>query len=185
MHVDAAVVARLEVRYGVPREGRFEFAFADPEWRLLRASQRGWRTHDVTLFIRKGDRWVGIRKPSYPPGLFRAPSGGVEPGESFEAGAAREALEETGLEIRLERYVFRALARFTHAPDAPVEWSSHVFAAEWVSGDLEPRDADEIAEAAWLTREEIAASVPLLRAAPSGGLRYRAALTDAVLALIP
>lgn len=183
MHLQSDVIAGLERRFGRPLEGRFEFEFGDAEWRLLRASQRGWRAHDVTLFIEKDGRFAVIRKPSYAPGLFRAPSGGVEPGESVEAGAAREALEETGLEIRLAKYVFRSFVRFTHAGER-VDWTSHVFAADWLSGEIAPRDTVEIAEAFWASRAEVEASVPLLRAARSGGLRYRAALTEAVLPLL-
>jgi 8-oxo-dGTP pyrophosphatase MutT (NUDIX family) len=125
----------------------------------------------VTLFIRKGGQYAAIRKPSYPKGLFRAPSSGVEPGESVEAGALREALEETGLEIRLSRYVFRSRVRFTHRREESVDWTSHVFTADWIKGEIAPIDTVEIAEAIWVTRTELEASVPLLRAAPSGGLR--------------
>lgn len=183
MILTRTVIAELEARFGRPVEGRFEFAFGESEWRLLRASQRGWRAHDVTLFIAKDGRYAAVRKHSYLPGLFRAPSGGVERGESVEAGALREALEETGLAIRLDRYVFRSLARFTYEGES-VDWTSHVFAADWRSGEIAPIDTDEIAEALWVTREELAASVPRLLAAASGGLRYRAALTEAVLPLL-
>ncbi len=183
MILTAEVIRDLERRFGRPVEGAFAFEFHAAEFDVLKWSQRGWRAHDITLFIRKGDAFAAIRKPGYPPGIFRAPSGGVEPGETVDDGALREAREETGLEIRLGRYVFRARARFTRGPES-VDWVSHVFAADWVSGEIAPVDTGEIVEAFWVSRDEMAASLLRLRAAGTGGLAYRAALAEAVLPLL-
>ena len=37
-------------------------------------------------------RFVIVRKPQFPPGAWRIPSGGIDRGESFETGVLREAL---------------------------------------------------------------------------------------------
>src|SRR5437764_15416080 len=111
MYITAEIIRELEERYGVPDEVTWQFEMLPRE--MVRRSQKHNRAHDVTLFIIEGEQIVVIKKPFYPPGVYRAPSGGVTPGEAFEAGALREAYEETGLEVALERYIVRARVKFT------------------------------------------------------------------------
>src|SRR5579872_798061 len=114
MYLTSDLIQALEKRYGAPELATAGTGFSRPEFELLERCLRKRRAHDVTLFIRAADgRFALIRKPSYPSELFRPPSGGVEPGESFEDGARREAWEETGLDIRLDRYLLRVAARFS------------------------------------------------------------------------
>lgn len=74
------------------------------------------------------------------------PGGRVERGETPHAGAVRETLEETGLEVRIERLV---LVDARGSRDV-----SFVFAGRMVGGRLEPQ-LGEIAEAGWVARSEI------------------------------
>lgn len=194
MFLPAAEVATCEARYGTPRTVAIEAPMTPGEMDRLVASQRHGRAHDITLFIlephESGRRVVVIRKPQFPPGCWRPPSGGVHPGESMEAGALREAREETGLAVALTRYLVRVEARFVEAsgrPGAPraVAWTSHVFGAGPLGGILAPIDTGEIAEARWATLEELAGPIrAALLASGSGGLRYRARLHDAALAAL-
>jgi ADP-ribose pyrophosphatase YjhB (NUDIX family) len=181
MYVDAAMVARLEARYGAPRELQMELTMAEREFALCRrASQKG-RAHDVTLFILRGPEIAVIRKWSYPPDLFRPPSGGVEPGEAFEAGAAREAYEETGLTVALERYLVRMQARFRWENEA-LDWTTHVFSARLLAGEVQAVDTHEIAEARWATVTELDTDMRArMLARASAGFQYRVALQDAAL----
>jgi len=192
MYLDPRELAALEARYGTPAELGLAEEFGPEAFRLLRWSMRDGRAHDVTLFIRyappgepeAGERFVVIRKPSYPPGAYRAPSGGVRPGEAFEAGALREAWEETGLEVALERYLLRVHATFTRLGER-VDWTSHVFSARAVGGALDPRDTREIAGVRLATVEELRGEIrAALMASGLGGLRYRALLSDATLDLL-
>jgi 8-oxo-dGTP pyrophosphatase MutT (NUDIX family) len=136
----------------------------------------------VTLFIIDGPRIVVIKKPMYPPGAYRAPSGGIAPGEPFEEGALREAHEETGLLVALEEYIVRAHVKF-RLGESVIDWTSHVLSARIVGGKLEPIDTHEIVEARFATIDELGGDIrAALLESGSTGLRYRAELNDAVVA---
>jgi NADH pyrophosphatase NudC (nudix superfamily) len=136
------------------------------------------------LFIIDRDRVCVIKKPMYPAGAYRPPSGGVAPGEDFEAGTLREAWEETGLTVRLDAYLLRSLVRFTRG-GAAIDWTSHVFSAVPIVGELNPQDTEEIVEARFVTRDELLGSIrQALLDSGSTGLRYRAMLADAVMEIL-
>jgi ADP-ribose pyrophosphatase YjhB (NUDIX family) len=185
MYLTPETILTLEQRYGAPEVASAAAVFTPREFGLLQYCRRTDRAHDVTLFIRDAaGRFALIRKPSYPPDVFRPPSGGIEPGETFEAGAAREAREETGLEIRLERYLLRVLAEFT-CSGAPAPWTTHVFSASMTGGALMPIDRKEIAEARWASLAELVEQYrPAMLRVGSAGMRYRVDLQDAGLRLL-
>lgn len=168
-------------RYGRPREAKFTFEMRPDEFTAVTGSmKKGW-AHDITLFIFRGRNLVVIHKNTHPPLVYRAPSGGLHPGESLEEGARREAKEETGLDIELERYLLRAQVTFTCKGQA-VEWWSHVFSAPTLAGELVALDKKEIGDVRLASLEEVKTGLQdLMRQAGSGGLAYRAALTEAVL----
>ena len=107
-----AVLAPLRERYGEPALLEWESEIDEREHSLVTYNPR--RMHDVTLFILNGERLALIRKPHFEPGIWRPPGGGVKEGEEFVAGVRREALEETGLRVKLERYLVAATARFVY-----------------------------------------------------------------------
>lgn len=98
-------------------------------------------------------RVLVVRTTYLGPG-WMLPGGRIERGETLHAGAARETREETGLQVTVERLV---LVDARRARD-----TSFVFAGRVEGGELEPQ-LGEIAEAGWVTREEIAASSERLR----------------------
>jgi 8-oxo-dGTP pyrophosphatase MutT (NUDIX family) len=170
----------IEEKYSTPRELTMSFAMNPAEFDMLKESMRDGRNSDVTLFIFKDNQVIVIAKPWYPEGMYRAPSGGIKPGEDMELCAKREAYEETGAQIRLVRYVLRIQVTFT-CGQASQEWTSHVFVAQYVSGRLHPVDTREIREVSLLSLEDLAAMKDRLLQQDSGGLHYRAALTEATL----
>ena len=182
MHLTEEILAPIRERYGDPAilewagdvsEVEYGIATYDPE-----------RVHDVTLFILSGERLALIRKPMFPPDIWRPPGGGVKPSEDFVEAVRREAFEETGLNVELERYLVEARARFVYRPPK-LDWRTHVFLATTEDEEIEPRDTEEIAEARWGTLEELAG--PLRERLLGTGRafwRYRVALHDAALAAI-
>jgi 8-oxo-dGTP diphosphatase len=181
VHIDDAVLEPLRARYGEPSVLRWEGEITDREWGV--ATYNPTRTHDVTLFILDpAQRIALIRKPHFAEGVWRPPGGGIKPGEDFVAGAEREALEETGLRVELERYLVAAEAVFRNA-GRELEWSTHVFLARTEDEELAPDDPAEIAAARWGTLGELRG--PLRQRLLGTGLafwRYRVALHDGALA---
>jgi ADP-ribose pyrophosphatase YjhB (NUDIX family) len=181
VHVDDAVLADVRARYGEPVVLEWMGEVSDVEWSI--ATYNPSRTHDVTLFILDpSERLALIRKPHFTEGVWRPPGGGVKPGEDFAAGAVREALEETGLRISLERYLAASDAVFTN-DGRELRWHTHVLLARTDDEELVPGDPDEIADARWGTLEELGGSLrETLLATGRAFWRYRVALHDAALA---
>ena len=98
------------------------------------------------------------------------PGGRVERGETPHAAAARETLEETGLEVRVDRLLLVDARK-----DGDV---SFVFAGRVTGGEMDPQ-LGEISEVGWLKRAEIAETSPKLHRllelidAGEGGVVYR------------
>lgn len=183
MYITQEVLDKIERRFGVPEILHTRYTMNRAEFDLLKWSMRNGRRHDVTLFIsdEEKDKIVVIRKPSYPKGVYRPPSGGIEPGEDFEVGARREAYEETGLEIELRKYTLKIHVDFAHENEI-VAWTSHVLTACATGGRLEPIDKKEIAGVRWATINELRTDLLVrLQQSPAAGLQYRAELQDATL----
>ena len=180
MYISTEAIREIERKYGTPSEVHLSYEMTRREFDMVRRSQKHGRAHDVTLFILKEDLLVVIKKPMYPPGAHRAPSGGINPGEDFEEGSVREAYEETGLVVKLDEYILRARVRFTHESDV-IDWTSHVFTANPTGGALEPIDVHEIVEARFASVDELSGPIKhALLASGSTGLRYRAELGEIV-----
>ena len=182
MYVTEAMLEEAARRWGEPRRLALAFDISARERELIRGSRRDERSHDVTFFVARDERYAVIAKPSFPDDVWRAPSGGLHRGEAIEDGARREALEELGLDIDLERYLLRIDARFT-LDDLVEPWHTHVFLARAREGELAPRDHREIRAARWATRAELLGPIRAALLATGYGLfRYRVALTDAAFA---
>ena len=179
-------IVLMEDRYGQPRTFRRDWEIEPGAFQMVRNSQKHGRAHDVTMFIfNDDDKLVLIRKHMNPPGAFRAPSGGVNPGESMQDGALREALEETGLIIKLQRYIARFLMTFTTENGKRLEWRSDVFIARALSGEMVTQDTREIAEVQAFSVEELQGPIrELMLGTGARLLEYRVFLTDKVIELI-
>ncbi len=170
-------IERLIQRYGRPKVLRFEADFLDFECELVKRSASKGRHHDITCFIRHGNRFVVIQKHDYADTpIFRAPSGGANPGESVEEAAIREMREETGMDIELRRFVLD-VHLLVRCSDATIPWRSLVFLAQAIGGDLHITDKQEIYAVTLMTRDELLGEVEraMLRSG-WGGFKYRAFL---------
>jgi 8-oxo-dGTP pyrophosphatase MutT (NUDIX family)/N-acetylglutamate synthase-like GNAT family acetyltransferase len=174
-------LASIRARYGTPYHQWMTQEFDELGWKLVQKSLLQKRFHDVTLLIEGPDkRFALMSKHSYPPGVFRSPSGGVEPGEDLATGALREALEETGLPIDLRRFIHHITLDIVFEKDV-ARWDSYIFYATTKEIDLKPQDLKEVREAQWATRSQMELMVNRLRDTGNGGLIYRGNLTEASL----
>ncbi|GAA1518470.1 NAD(+) diphosphatase [Sphaerisporangium rubeum] len=106
----------------------------------------------VIMLVHDGaGRCLLARGPRWPEGRLSVLAGFVEPGESLEQAVAREVLEEVGVTVATPRYLGSQPWPFPRSLMLG-------FFAEAVSTEL-VLDHDEIAEARWLTREELGAAV--------------------------
>jgi len=87
-------------------------------------------------------------------GLWAIPGGGLRIGETLQAGAEREILEETGIVIRAGAPVFTC---DSFERDAEGRFRFHYvivdMAADYVSGEV--KAADDALEARWLSPAEV------------------------------
>lgn len=180
MHLTEAVLAPMRERYGKPQPLRWEGDVSAEEFTLAGGSPE--RRHDVTFFVfDPSGRLALIQKPSYPEGVWRPPGGGVRPGERFETGVEREAKEELGIQIELERFLVSTEAVFRCA-DRVIEWRTHVFSAHTDEEQLRPIDTHEISAARWGTTRELAGPIRERLLETGRALwRYRVALHDGAL----
>jgi len=174
-------------RYGQPAFMKYRFPVEEKEYQRILGSQKNGRMHDVTVYTVKEGRIVVIAKHFYPPGMYRAPSGGLMQGETFEEGLKREVWEETGCEIALNRFLLKTKVAFFCESDVGenvIDWNSYVFQADYLKGDFNFTDKREIREVRLTRLEEFENFSRIMRQSDIGGLHYRAALHDTIKGLL-
>jgi NAD+ diphosphatase len=102
----------------------------------------------VIVLVTDGERALLGRQAAWPPGRYSTIAGFVEPGESLEDAVVREVREETGV----------AVERVEYHSSQPWPFPSSLmlgFTAYAASVDIRFED-DELEDAQWWTREQIA-----------------------------
>lgn len=185
-YVTKGDIAAVELKYGEPVHLDTTIEMTPLELKRVRDSQHNGRAHDITVFIFKGNKLLFNAKHFYPEGLYRAPSGAAKPGEGIEAGAIREAYEETGVKIELERFLALIKVRFVNhlAANDYIDWTSYVFKARYISGEIEPIDKREIREARLVGFDEVPKFNEIMLKVNVGGFRYRVFLAKHVMKLL-
>jgi NAD+ diphosphatase len=95
----------------------------------------------VMALVRRERSILLGRSPHFPPGMWSALAGFVEPGETLEQCLAREVMEEVGLCVTRIRYFASQPWPFPHS-------LMIAFACEWAGGEIRPQ-AGEIEAAQW------------------------------------
>jgi 8-oxo-dGTP pyrophosphatase MutT (NUDIX family) len=185
MHIGRHIVQELVMQFGDPVVERWEVPLRSDELDEVRQHRERGRAHDVSMLIVSDGALAVIRKPGYPDGAFRIPSGGIHPEESFLDGAAREAHEETGLVVTFTDYLLQVHVEFTSENgEERLPWVTHVLQARpsadgSLGATISPKDGAEIEAAKWVNWEELLSSVnQALRGSGLGGLHYRARLHE-------
>ncbi|MBT8409054.1 MAG: NAD(+) diphosphatase [Alphaproteobacteria bacterium] len=102
----------------------------------------------IIVLVRRGDRVLLGRQPSWPEGVYSAIAGFVEHGESLEGAVAREVEEETNVRVTDVQY---------HSSQ-PWPFPSSImlgFTARGLTEDIVLND-EELEDARWFSRDEIA-----------------------------
>jgi len=94
----------------------------------------------MALVRREGEILLG-RSPHFPPGMYSALAGFVEPGETLEQCVAREVEEEVGVRVSQIRY-------FASQPWPFPNSLMIAFVCDWMAGEIRPQ-IGEIEAANW------------------------------------
>ncbi len=130
------------VAYGKPAERSFSYQVNEATY-CSWESTLGKRVAEVVLLLRRRNgRFLVHTKAFYPKGVYRLLSGGIKPGEDLLAAAQREALEETGLDIRIERFLGILHHRFAWRRRR-LPFTSYLFLVAEEGGVLRPNDQHE------------------------------------------
>lgn len=124
----------------------------------------------VTAVVVRGDELLLGRRSDT--GRLTPVTGIVDPGEEPADAAVREAEEEAGVRIRVERLAWvHQIPRVTYANGDESDYLDLTFACTWIDGEPEPVDG-EMTQVGWHPVSEID---EILDAEMAG--RVRAALT--------
>ena len=102
----------------------------------------------VIMLATYDDKLLLGRQPQYPPGRYSALAGFVESGETIEAAIARELFEEAGIRVTNVRYIA--------SQPWPFPSSLMIGASAEALGDALTIDTNELDDARWFTRAQVA-----------------------------
>jgi NAD+ diphosphatase len=117
----------------------------------------------IIVLVHDGERCLLGRQSSWPEGRFSTLAGFVEPGESLEDAVRREVHEESDVKVGQCRYL----------GSQPWPFPSAImlgFHGEALSSDIHLND-QELAEANWFSRQELAEGAAILP--PDASIAYR------------
>ena len=129
----------------------------------------------VTAVVRREDEVLLVRRADN--GAWTPVTGILEPGEEAAAGAASEVMEETAVQVRVERLASTGvMRRVVHVNGDVASYLDLTFACTWVAGEPYPAD-DETSDVQWCPLSSLPAMSEVyadrIAAATSGEQRAR------------
>ena len=101
----------------------------------------------VMALVRRDNQLLLARSPHFPPGMYSALAGFVDPGESLEQTITREVQEEVGLRVTNMRYFASQPWPFPHS-------LMIAFTSDYLAGEI-VRDPKEIEDAQWFDLDSL------------------------------
>ncbi|MEK7862371.1 MAG: NUDIX hydrolase [Chloroflexota bacterium] len=132
-------IADLARRYGTPRvvDSPIDDYFDDP-------IRKPDRFGEVCMVIRRPNgRLLLSIKTFYPRGAYRLPTGGIHHGEGIYDALVREAHEETGLDVEVERFLTHVRYRSAGRPKGGSLFHTFAFLLAERGGTLGAIDTTE------------------------------------------
>lgn len=122
----------------------------------------------VTAVITRGDEVLMVKRADN--GAWTPVTGIVDPGEEPAVAAAREALEEAGVVISVDRLAATSvLPELTYPNGDRAAYLDLTFACTWVSGDAHVAD-DESTDVRWWPRDALPPMSRLMAGRVEAGL---------------
>jgi NAD+ diphosphatase len=117
----------------------------------------------IIVLVSDGERALLGRQAAWPVGRYSTIAGFVEPGESLEDAVAREVFEETGIEV--EQIEYHSSQPWPFPSSLMLGFTAHARTTQ-----IERRD-DELQDAQWFTRDDLASGRPIMP--PNVSISYR------------
>jgi 8-oxo-dGTP pyrophosphatase MutT (NUDIX family) len=127
-----------------------------PDFVLDLRSQVGhaplWLMGATAVIVHDGRVLLGRRSDN---GALTPITGIIDPREEPADAAAREALEEAGVVVRVERLAWiHVIPRITYDNGDQTDYLDFTFRCSWVSGELHPADG-EMTDLGWFALDSI------------------------------
>ena len=162
--IDETEVDAIARRYGDPLRRTVDLEIGQDLFltRFVRSDDR--RGEVVVALELEGGKLLLHRKDHYDPPSFRLLSGGVNHDEPVLRALHREVVEETNLQVTVQRFLAVIEYRM-HYGEIDLPFASYVFHVSELAGQLIP-DYKEIAELRVVDPEELPAYADALRNIP-------------------
>src|ERR1700691_904483 len=108
----------------------------------------------IIVLVSDGERALVGRQASWPVGRYSTIAGFVEPGESLEDAVTREVFEETGIEV--DQIEYHSSQPWPFPSSLMLGFTAHALTTE-----IRRRD-DELEDAQWFTRADLASGRPIV-----------------------
>lgn len=108
----------------------------------------------IIVLVSDGERALLGRQAVWPAGRYSTIAGFVEPGESLEDAVAREVFEETGIDV--DRIQYHSSQPWPFPSSLMLGFTAHA-----LNTQIQRRD-DELEDAQWFTREDLASGRPIV-----------------------